>query len=168
MGFEHRISKLFRMSDEVWQRHTNPWSVWTRYLALPALVLAIWSRVTIGYAAWIPVLVVFFWIWINPRIFAKPKSTNNWASKAVLGERVWLNRKKVPIPEHFDRIIMVLNSINGLSTLVCLYGLVVLSPTATLVGLLGVVLGKSWFLDRMVWLYDVMREANPEYQGWLY
>lgn len=28
--------------------------------------------------------------------------------------------------------------------------------------------GKVWFLDRMVWLYEDMKEVTPEYSGWLY
>jgi len=29
-------------------------------------------------------------------------------------------------------------------------------------------MGKSWFLDRMVWLYEDMKETHPEYRKWLY
>jgi hypothetical protein len=38
------IASAFRMSDEVWRRHAHPWSVCTRFAAIPPLVLAIWSR----------------------------------------------------------------------------------------------------------------------------
>jgi hypothetical protein len=31
-----------------------------------------------------------------------------------------------------------------------------------------VVLGKSWFLDRMVWLFDEMKDVNPDYRCWFY
>ena len=44
MTYPQSIAKLFHMTDEVWQRHRNPWSVWTRYLGLPLLVDAIWNR----------------------------------------------------------------------------------------------------------------------------
>lgn len=43
MYLEQKIASLFRMTDEVWARHANPWSVWTRYLALPVLIFSIWS-----------------------------------------------------------------------------------------------------------------------------
>jgi hypothetical protein len=33
-----------------------------------------------------------------------------------LGERVWLNRKKTPIPKHFLSIINILNIISGVGT----------------------------------------------------
>ncbi len=49
---ESKIARLFSMSDETWKKHANPWSVWTRVTALPALVVAVWSRVWIGHWAW--------------------------------------------------------------------------------------------------------------------
>jgi hypothetical protein len=27
---------------------------------------------------------------------------------------------------------------------------------------------KAWLVDRMVWLYEKMKDAPPEYRGWLY
>jgi hypothetical protein len=32
---------------------------------------------------------------------ARPHTFDLWASKAVLGERVWANRKEVPVPERY-------------------------------------------------------------------
>jgi hypothetical protein len=111
MKIEKTAEKLFQMSDEVWQRHVNPWSVWTRYLGLPLLCIAIWARVWMGWMCLVPVTAVCFWIWINPRVFGNPHSTNNWASKAVLGERVFLDTSKAKIPEHHLKIISVLKII---------------------------------------------------------
>ena len=82
---ESRIARLFSMSDETWEKHANPWSVWTRFTVLPALVVAVWSRVLIGPWAWGMTVLAVLWIWVNPRIFRKPVSTDNCASKAVIG-----------------------------------------------------------------------------------
>jgi hypothetical protein len=30
-----------------------------------------------------------------------------------------------------------------------------------------VILAKTWFIDRMVWLFEEMKD-HPEYQDWLY
>ncbi len=168
MGFENLIANVFQMSPEVWARHANPKSVWTRYAALPILVAAVWSRMWIGWWSLIPILATVLWIWLNPRVFPRPASTKNWASKAVLGERVWLNRMEVQIPEHHVRFIRVLNIVTGCGGLVLLNGLVVLDGTTTAVGSSVVVLGKSWFLDRMVWLYEDMLKVHPPYREWLY
>ena len=98
MKLEQRISAAFRMTDETWARHANPWSVWTRFTAFPALILAVWSRAWLGRWAAVPIFGAVLWTWLNPRLFERPRSTDNWASKAVLGERVWMNRDAVPIP----------------------------------------------------------------------
>ena len=156
------------MSEDVWERHANPWSVWTRYAALPLLIAAVWSRVWLGWWALVPISVTVLWIWLNPRVFPRPASTNSWASRAVLGERVWLNRTEVPIPEHHRRVVRVLNVVTGLGSVVLLYGLIVLDGPATAIGASVVVLGKSWFLDRMVWLLEDMVESHPPYREWLY
>ena len=48
MTYGQKIADLLQMEDRDWQRHTNPWSFWTRYLSLPLLVLAGWSRLWLG------------------------------------------------------------------------------------------------------------------------
>jgi hypothetical protein len=40
-GSMTKIAWLFRMTDEAWRRHANPWSVWTRFSAIPAMIAAI-------------------------------------------------------------------------------------------------------------------------------
>jgi hypothetical protein len=156
------------MTDEVWARHANPMSVWTRYAALPFLVLTIWSRVWLGPWCWPLIGVVVIWIWINPRVFPKPTSTDSWASRAVLGERVWLRRKELPVPEHHCRAPNVLSIFSLLGLAAAVYGLIELRLWPAVLGTLLVILAKSWFLDRMVWLYADMQDATPEYRSWLY
>jgi len=168
MNIEKMLSRCFRMTDEVWARHANPWSVWTRYLCLPLLALSIWSRMWIGGWAWLLVLLTLIWIWLNPRVFSKPESTDNWASRAVLGERVWLNRSAIPVPAHHQRVITVLNALAACGALLCIAGLVMPNASATIAGIVLTILGKSWFLDRMVWLYQEMYPQNPVYAKWLY
>src|SRR5580704_963594 len=104
MGIEHIMARAFRMDEKTWQRHANPWSVWTRYLTLPLLVFIIWSRIWIGL--WfLPLLSLgLIWLFLNPRAFSKPKTTNNWASKGTFGERIWLARKRVPIPNNHAKV----------------------------------------------------------------
>lgn len=48
------------------------------------------------------------------------------------------------------------------------YGLFVYDALATILGLVLIVLGKLWFLDRMVWLYQDMKDRDGEYASWLY
>ena len=165
---ESRIARLFSMSDETWEKHANPWSVWTRFTALPALVVAVWSRVWIGPWAWGMTVLAILWIWVNPRIFRKPVSTDNWASKAVIGERVWINRKQIPVPEHHRLVPNLLSGISGLGLLFLIWGLWRLNIWPTALGAVLIYSSKVWFLDRMVWLYEDMKDSTTRYSSWLY
>jgi hypothetical protein len=165
---ESKIARIFLMSDETWARHANPWSVWTRLTTLPVLIAAIWSRIWIGYWAWGMVCLAILWIWINPRLFKKPDSTNNWASKGVLGERVWLNRKRTPVPQHHRILPNLLNVLSGVGLLFVGWGQWYLEIWPTLLGTLLIYIGKLWFLDRMVWLYEEVGKSEEEYSTWLY
>jgi hypothetical protein len=37
MDAKNAVARMFRMDDEAWRRHANPWSVWTRFAAIPPL-----------------------------------------------------------------------------------------------------------------------------------
>jgi hypothetical protein len=110
---------MLRLDAKTWERHANPWSVWTRFAILPLATAAIWSRAWIGWWSLAPVAAVIVWAVVNPGFFAPPAHTSSWASRAVLGERVWLNRRAIPIPEHHRRAIrlMFLGPVVALPTL---------------------------------------------------
>lgn len=57
------------MNEELWHRHANPWSVWTRFLAVPAFALAVWSRVCWGWWAMVPIAAVLAWLFLNVWVF---------------------------------------------------------------------------------------------------
>ena len=135
---------------------------------IPLIGLAFWSRVWLGWWAIAPIIAVLAWVWFNPRIFPEPKSTNNWASRAVLGEWVWKNRREVPVPKHHLLVPNILWAMNAIGVIPFIWGLVILEIWPKIVGGTVMVISKLWFCDRMVWLYDGMRNATPEYRSWLY
>jgi hypothetical protein len=155
------IVSIFQMDEDTWERHANPWSVWSRTTVLPGLILAAWSRVWIGWWALVPGAIALLWTWLNPRLFGTPASLDSWASKCVLGERFWLNRDEEPVPEHHRLAPHVLNAMAGIGNLVVIWGVVRLAIWPTLFGAALAYAGKLWFLDRMVWLYEDMRNATP-------
>ncbi len=167
MTLERKIANLFKLTDENWMKHANPWSVWTRYSVLPIIVLAFWSRAWIGWWHLIPAVVSLTWMFINPVFFKKPKSTKNWASKSVLGERVWLNRDKIDVPKYHKTLPNILNGISSVGMILSIWAIVKLSIWPVMLGISLAYLGKSWYLDRMVWLYEDMKHL-PEYEKWLY
>jgi hypothetical protein len=163
---ERLLARLMQMDDAAWRRHASPWSVWTRVATLPVIVLAVWSRVWLGGWSLVPIAIVALWVWWNPRAFPAPRDTRNWGSKATFGERVWLARREAPIPRHHEIAarVLVLISLSGLPILIG--GLISLQVWATLAGMMVTMLGKLWFCDRMVWLYEDMRVARPELREW--
>ena len=160
--------RLFAMDDAAWARHASAWSVFPRaMLGLPLLLGAIWSRVWLDWWAAAVFAVVVAWLWANPRLAEPPARTDTWWAKATFGERVWLARDTVPIPERHAKMALILSLVSGLGFGAALFGAAVLSPWLTIVG--GVVswFAKMWFVDRMVWLYEDMKDATPEYRSWL-
>ncbi len=85
-----------------------------------------------------------------------------------MGERVWLNRKKVPVPEHHKMFPNILSLVASIGMVFCIYGVARLHVWAAVFGIALTYMGKSWFLDRMVWLYEDTKETHPEYREWLY
>ena len=133
------VAKLFGLEGDGWMRHANPVSVWTRFAVLPLLALAIWSREWIGWWSLAAVALALVFMMVNPLLFPPARSTRNWASKGVLGERIWSDRSKVE-----------------------------LDLLAVVAGLLVTQAAKAWFIDRMVLLFDDMKARVPEYAAWDY
>jgi len=169
MTLERKIAKAFNLTPENWMKHSNPWSVWTRYSVLPIIILAFWCRVWIGWWCLVPGILSLLWMFFNPIFFPPPKSTRNWASRAVMGERVYLNRDKIEIPEiHNSPIQKILNGISSIGMVIAIWATVTYSIWGAILGITLTYLGKSWFLDRMVWLYEDMKDNNEEYKSWDY
>ena len=166
MTLESKIANVFRLTDENWMRHANPWSVWTRYSVLPLIILAFWSRVWIGWLSAVPVVISLAWMFFNPLLFSKVKSTNNWASKSVLGERIWMNRDKIQVPPRHKTLPKILNGVSSIGMLLVIWAIVTLSVWPAVAGVALAYLGKSWYLDRMVWLFEDMK-GLPEYEKWI-
>ena len=167
MTLEQKIAQLFRMDEKTRRRHSNPCSVYSRFSMIPLIGLAFWSRAWLGWWSLVPIAVVLAWVWFNPRIFPEPKSTKNWASKIVLGEWVWKNRKNVPVPEHHYYIPNILSVIGALGAIPFIWGLIWLEIWPTVLGGVVIIISKLWFADRMVWLYEDMKHL-PEYKKWLF
>lgn len=148
--------RIMSMSEEDWQRHMNPWSGWSRLSVLPLLVIAIWSHIWISWGAIVPIILVLGWTWINPRLSKAPHATDNWMSQGIMGERIWLAKKQVPIPDHHAKTTMVLNVANGVGLIILAGGIWSLDIGVTLAGMILSMGSKLWFLDRMVWLKNDM------------
>jgi hypothetical protein len=168
MWILNKIADIFQLDDQNWLKHSNPWSVYSRYSVLPILIIAIWSREWIWYYSLISILLSVLWAYYNPRFFSKPKTTKTWASRAVFWERVYLSHAATPIPDHHVSMLKIINSVMPIGVSFLVYGLWALSIWPTIIGTVIVIIWKTWFLDRMVWIYMDMKEGNKEYKSWDY
>ena len=166
MAYDKIAAKLMTMSDEVWERHANPWSVWTRIGMFPFWFLAIWSWVWISWWALLPSAVLAIWTWLNPRVFPPYTSDRPWSTRGVLGERIFMNRKAIPIPDDHLRVAHTLSALAGLCMIGAFVGFITADFWLALGGWLLAITFKIWFVDRMVWLYDTMSPTIPDYQAW--
>jgi hypothetical protein len=165
-----KLARLFGLQGEAWMRHANPISVWTRFAVLPLLAISIWSRDWIGWWSLLPIALSLVFMVVNPLLFPKPRSTSNWASKGVFGERIWADRNTVELPDQFRSSpvakVTYLFQVVGMAVLA--YGLVELDLLAVVSGLVTVQCAKAWFIDRMVLLFEDMKTRNLEYARWEY
>jgi hypothetical protein len=169
MNLGKKVSEAFGLKDESWMRHSNPASVWTRFGVLPMLVGSIWSRKWIGRRCLIPLGLSTAWLFANPLFFRPPGSTKNWASKGVLGERIWVNQDRSELPDQFNSVMpTVAQAYQAVGLAPLAYGLAKVRLGPTLAGVLIVQGGKLWYIDRMVLLFDEMKTRNAEYARWEY
>ena len=77
-------SPLKRLTRKVFERHSNPRSAWTRLLSTPLVLVPFWTR------SWKHASLVGTWMVLNPIVFPKPKNDSSWATRAMLGEEMWV------------------------------------------------------------------------------
>ncbi|WP_102794988.1 DUF6653 family protein [Bowmanella denitrificans] len=155
MTLERKLAKIFMLDDDGWERHANPLSVWTRYSVLPIFAFAGFLREWNVWMCGALIVIALAWTFFNPILFSKPKNYSSWASKSVLGERIYINRDIYKLPEHHNSpIFMVLNAISSAGVMACFWGVYKFDAPICMLGILITYLAKSWFLDRMVWLFN--------------
>ncbi|WP_138731827.1 DUF6653 family protein [Modestobacter excelsi] len=160
MSVDTRLAKAFGLEDDSWQRHANPWSVYTRIPIPSLLVGALWSRHRLGWWSAVPVGLVGAWTVVNPRVFPPPGSLDHWASRGVLGETYWTRRDEEPVPGRHRVAPNVLAALSALGVPFIVRGLVVRNGWMVAFGLAVETAGKTWFIDRMALLYDDVASAG--------
>jgi hypothetical protein len=153
MDTADRIAKTFGMNDEAWRRHANPWSVWTRFAAIPLMLLAIWSRTWIGWWCLVPVAAVVVWLFINPKAFPPVDEPRSWAARGIYGERAWVRDRDLVPPDHRG-VLRLLVSLGTIGFGMILWGLIALQLWPTVFGTTLIVLAQLWRIDRFNWLWE--------------
>lgn len=158
--------RLMAMDEGSWARHANPLSGWSRLFAGPLIFLALWSPFWIGLWGVLPILAAVAWSWLNPRLFPPPDNCDAWMTKGVLGERVFLNRKQVPVPDGFQQASFITTGFSLAFLALAIYGFVAGSFWLAFTAWHAAILSKVWFIDRCVWLWGLMADKDPQYAAW--
>lgn len=162
MRLDHVINRAMGMDSDKWQRHANPWSVWTRLATIPAFALTVYARIWLGWWSLLAVILIFGFLWLNTRIFAPAQTDERWETRAILGEKIWLDRDVTAIRDDHLRAIRWIAIGSSLSSVPLIIGLVLLAPWATAFGVAGMFFGQVWLLDRFVWLYETKRSFSSD------
>ena len=80
-------SLIKRLTREVFRHHSNPWSAWTRLLSVPLVFVPIWTR------SWKHAILIHGWLIANAIAFPEPKNDRAWATRAMLGEEMWIAKR---------------------------------------------------------------------------
>ncbi|NDK31163.1 DUF6653 family protein [Nesterenkonia haasae] len=73
-----------KVKRAVFARHSNPWSMWTRWASAPLMLVPVWRR------SWRDAGLVGLWMAINPVVFGKPADDRAWSTRVALGEEQWI------------------------------------------------------------------------------
>ncbi|MBO1907532.1 hypothetical protein J4G37_21770 [Microvirga sp. 3-52] len=159
------IANLFRMDDEGWRRHANPWSVYTGLAAIPMMILAVWSRAWIGWWSLLPIVGVMLWLFLNPHVFPPVPASHGWAARGIHGERLWLESRGEDLPSSYRRVLRWPAIPGGAGGILLLWGLVELSPWPTSYGATLLILAQLWRIDRLGLLYETIRHSEAATAG---
>lgn len=95
------MSLVARVRRAIFVRHANPWSAWTRWASTPLVLLPVWTRRR-SHA-----VLVGAWLAVNPVVFPIVTEKTNWATRAMLGEELWITNR----PKDAAAALSVLTSI---------------------------------------------------------
>jgi hypothetical protein len=126
-----------RLEDVFWDRHSNPWSGWTRVALGPLLFYAVYRRDRRLLAAALAYTVV------NPVLFPPPETTDSWISRGVLAERDWLREGNGVMSLAYPNVLQV---VQVPVSLFALSAALRRRPLATALGVLAVTGLKLWWI----------------------
>src|SRR3712207_3163901 len=77
-------SLIKRLLRAIFRHHSNSWSAWTCLFSAPLVFVPIWNR------SWRQGAILGVWLIANPVVFPEPKDDKAWATRAMLGEEMWI------------------------------------------------------------------------------
>jgi hypothetical protein len=102
------MGPLARVRRAIFARHANPWSAWTRWASTPLVLVPVWTRRR-SHA-----VLIGAWLAVNPVLFPKVTDERNWATRAMLGEELWITRR----PKDAATLLTVVTSVVAVIALI--------------------------------------------------
>jgi hypothetical protein len=81
------MGSMSRLRRALFARHSNPWSAWTRLASAPLVLVPVWTRRRCH------AVLVGAWLVANPVVFPEPAYADNWATRAILGQELWITHR---------------------------------------------------------------------------
>lgn len=166
-GLDPRHLRHLNTQSAALKRISKPKNAFVRALVLPTLLTPLWFHETLGLF-WAAALSIaaFFWIWAIPSFKTRQKDASSWPRKAMLGERMWLNRMFVPVPHQLHQQALALLIIGLAFAGVSVWGAIANDLPILLTGATLAYLSKLASMFLMVKIYELMKNAHPLYKGW--
>jgi drug/metabolite transporter (DMT)-like permease len=142
------------VEDRFWEPHASPWSVWPLVAAYPTLILAVYRRDRALLAGTLLAVV------LNLLLVSPPETDEAWATRVVLGERVWLERGLHSSPPDLGLV-----AVGAAVHLYAVRAAVARRPVRTLVGTAASMALMLLFFGRMVRLYETREDAGSDGNG---
>jgi hypothetical protein len=102
---------------------------------------------------------VVIWLYLNIFIFPPITTPQNWTSKGIYGEKIWLS-KRSELPKHYDVIQKWLIILGLLGMIFIAIGLYQLHIWMSILGAVILILAQLWRIDRFSTLYDLLNKEE--------
>ncbi len=134
------------LTDRFWNRHSNPWSGWTRLLSTPVLMYALYRH------NWRLLAGVVAFVAVNPVLFPEPgpEQEGDWMYRVVEAEQFWLERRE---SEGARDVLQYPNALNVANVPVfgyALYAAYRRKPVGTVLATAAAMALKLWFVNELV------------------
>lgn len=145
----------------------NARATYAKILAPALLSLAIWSHLWVGMAAAsaLTILSLAGLIFLQRQRTFEPQKPS-WAAAVGYGERIWLNRLHTPIPDKLSARITTLYLVYWLGAVIAYAGGITTSIVLTGTGLTVAYSAQLVCFQKLVLLFEQMKEKSPLYQFW--
>lgn len=138
-----------------------------KIIAPSALTAALWTHVWLGsFGSIMMAVAVMGAFLVLSRLFFAVGKNSGWARRVAFGERIWLNRMVVPIPQNLNFRITTLYLVFWTGTLVAITGGFTASLLLALSGLTVAYATQFVCFRKLIHLHSIMQDKAALYRFW--